>query len=495
MLVHGFTAPATAWVLTVDALLAAGHRVVAFDRRAHGESETPAHGQRMARHGRDLGELLEHLDLRDAVLVGASMGGNTVWAYVDQFGPSRLAGVVVVDQTPKMLNDDTWPHGFYGYDASNAATFFDHGVPQLDGGRTVDRSGAAVARLAERLGGFPAFRESTAPETLGLLRDHALQDWRDVVRRFPRPLLMLAGRESQVWSCEHAEAAVEPGRWPAARWSSRTPATRSASTSPTCSTRCCSASSPRSGRASGEARDPAARRGTAAGRPRPRPRRDGALWRGLIERVVAAGGTTVTTVDLRGHGASERADDYSIGAFADDLVETLPTGLDLVVGHSLGGTVLERAVARLAPAHALYLDPGFRLGLPTEGLTGRLFWGTAPVSVLAAGLVQKWRSRHRAEPSAEDLALREVAASRFEMRMAVGVFRDVAFHPVGVTAPAVPSTVVLSDDSPAVLPDEMAVRLEALGWDVRRLPGVGHDFWLEDADRTFAAVQDLLAVG
>ena len=208
VLVHGYTAPATAWALTVDALLAAGHRAIAFDRRAHGESETPSHGQRMARHGRDLGELLEHLDLRDAVVVGASMGGNTLWAYVDQFGPSRLAGAVVVDQTPKMLNDATWPHGFYGYDASNAATFFDRGVPQLDGGRTVDRSSRSVARLAERLGGFPAFRDSAAPETLGLLRDHALQDWRDVVRRFPRPLLMLAGRESQVWSCEHAAAAV-----------------------------------------------------------------------------------------------------------------------------------------------------------------------------------------------------------------------------------------------------------------------------------------------
>ena len=41
VLVHGYTAPATAWVLTVDALLAAGYRAIAFDRRAHGESETP----------------------------------------------------------------------------------------------------------------------------------------------------------------------------------------------------------------------------------------------------------------------------------------------------------------------------------------------------------------------------------------------------------------------------------------------------------------------
>ena len=115
VLVHGFTAPASSWALTVDALLDAGYRAITFDRRAHGESESPAHGQRMARHGRDLGELLAHLDLEDAVVVGASMGGNSIWAYVDQFGPARLRGAVIVDQTPKMLNADGWPYGFYGY--------------------------------------------------------------------------------------------------------------------------------------------------------------------------------------------------------------------------------------------------------------------------------------------------------------------------------------------------------------------------------------------
>jgi non-heme chloroperoxidase len=208
VLVHGYTAPASSWALTVDALLAAGYRAITFDRRAHGESETPAHGQRMARHGRDIGELLEHLDLEDAVVVGASMGGNSLWAYVDQFGPARLAGAVIVDQTPKMLNAPDWEYGFYGYDADNAGTLFAHGVPDNGRGRTVDRSAAQMLRLVERLGGPPAFRDPTAPETLPLLADHARQDWRDVVRRFPLPLLMLAGRESQVWPCEHAEAAV-----------------------------------------------------------------------------------------------------------------------------------------------------------------------------------------------------------------------------------------------------------------------------------------------
>jgi non-heme chloroperoxidase len=208
VLVHGYTAPASSWALTVDALLAVGYRVITFDRRAHGESETPAHGQRMARHGRDLGELLAHLDLDHAAVVGASMGGNTFWAYVDQFGPARLRAAVIVDQTPKMLNADGWEYGFYGYDRSNAGTLFADGVPDNGRGRTVDRSAAQMLRLVERLGGPPAFRDPTAPETLPLLEDHARQDWRDVVRRFPLPLLMLAGRESQVWPCEHAEAAV-----------------------------------------------------------------------------------------------------------------------------------------------------------------------------------------------------------------------------------------------------------------------------------------------
>ena len=63
VLIHGYTAPAAAWAFTIDALLENGYRAIAFDRRCHGESETPAYGQRMARHGRDIGEFLDHLGL------------------------------------------------------------------------------------------------------------------------------------------------------------------------------------------------------------------------------------------------------------------------------------------------------------------------------------------------------------------------------------------------------------------------------------------------
>ena len=199
VLVHGYTAPGVprgrspstpCWTPATGRSPSTGALT--------GSPRRPAHGQRMARHGRDLGELLAHLDLEDAVVVGASMGGNTLWAYVDQFGPARLRGAVIVDQTPKMLNADGWEYGFYGYDPANAGTLFAEGVPDAGRGRTVDRSAAQMLRLVERLGGPPAFRDPTAPETLPLLADHARQDWRDVVRRFPLP-------------AAHARRAREPG--------------------------------------------------------------------------------------------------------------------------------------------------------------------------------------------------------------------------------------------------------------------------------------------
>lgn len=220
---------------------------------------------------------------------------------------------------------------------------------------------------------------------------------------------------------------------------------------------------------------------------------DGALWESLTERLVARGDTTVLAVDLRGHGDSARADEYTLARFADDLVESLPAGLDAAIGHSLGGAVLGHAAARLRPRRAVYLDPGFALALPTVGLRGRLFWATAPVSLAVASLAQRRRAKDRAAASASDALLRESANARYDRRMTVGVFRDLAHHPLPVSPPPVPSTLVLSDDSAAVVPDARVLALEAAGWDVVRLPGIGHDFWLEDADATWSALEGLLA--
>lgn len=211
VLVAGYMASAATWALQVDALVAAGHRVVALDRRNHGRSDFPDHGQRMGRHGQDLHEALVQLDLTDAVLVGGSQGASTIWACLDLHGTDRVRAVVSVDQTPRMLNGDGWDLGFYGYDRGNAATYFAEAIPQTGRGAGPERTLATLQVLAGRIGGDPAAAIATLmpglhPTTLPLLQDHALQDWRDVVARTTVPVLVVAGADSQYWPAEHAAA-------------------------------------------------------------------------------------------------------------------------------------------------------------------------------------------------------------------------------------------------------------------------------------------------
>lgn len=220
---------------------------------------------------------------------------------------------------------------------------------------------------------------------------------------------------------------------------------------------------------------------------------DQTIWQPLIERMLATGRYTVTTLDLRGHGLSDRAPSYKLGEFADDVAGTLPQGLHSVVGHSLGGAVLVRAVQRLQPQRAIYLDPGFGLPLPTSGLAGKAFWAVPALTLGVVGMLQARSSaKQRAAYAPEIQASLKEAKQQFDTKMATRVFREVAFNPVAIAPPVMPSTIVLSDDSPAVLPDPMAKELEQQGWQIRRLSGVHHDMQIEDPDRTFEIIQDIL---
>lgn len=232
VLIAGFRAAATSWLFQTGYLLERGFRVIAFDRRGHGLSESADHGARMARHGKDLAELLAVTGLhRDpgserglpsepgarhcaetrkgegVVLIGGSMGGSTIWSYLDLFGADRLRAVITVDQTPKMSNEDGWEHGYYGYDAANLGTFFAAGPPATGRGTPLEQRGARWDRMLEAMRLQPEPRPMSAAE-LALLRDHAVQDWRDVIARIKIPMLLVAGRDSELWPAEHAPAAA-----------------------------------------------------------------------------------------------------------------------------------------------------------------------------------------------------------------------------------------------------------------------------------------------
>lgn len=93
--VHGLTANHTSWASVADAL-APEWRVVAYDLRGRGESDKPPQGYSLDAHGRDLERLLDHLDLRRAVLAGHSLGAAIALRFAAS-RPARVRKLVLFD--------------------------------------------------------------------------------------------------------------------------------------------------------------------------------------------------------------------------------------------------------------------------------------------------------------------------------------------------------------------------------------------------------------
>jgi non-heme chloroperoxidase len=78
LLIHGWPLSGASWSAQVDVLNSAGYRVITYDRRGFGRSDKPLIGYTYEVLSDDLSALIEELDLRDATLVGFSMGGGEV---------------------------------------------------------------------------------------------------------------------------------------------------------------------------------------------------------------------------------------------------------------------------------------------------------------------------------------------------------------------------------------------------------------------------------
>ncbi len=112
VLVHGYLADAQSWEKQETALLTAGYRVIAYDRRGSGSSSRPAGGYDYDTLAADLKSLLEKLDLRDSVLVGACSGTGEVTRYLGSYGQRRVrAAALLAPVPPGLLRPDTDPDG------------------------------------------------------------------------------------------------------------------------------------------------------------------------------------------------------------------------------------------------------------------------------------------------------------------------------------------------------------------------------------------------
>jgi non-heme chloroperoxidase len=115
VLIHGYPLSGRAWDKQLPVLLEDGRRVIIYDRRGFGKSSQPTTGYDYDTFASDLNALMEALDLRDATLVGHSMGTGEVTRYLGRYGSARVSrGVLVSPIPPFLLQTDDNPDGVPG---------------------------------------------------------------------------------------------------------------------------------------------------------------------------------------------------------------------------------------------------------------------------------------------------------------------------------------------------------------------------------------------
>ena len=107
---HGWPLNADAWESQMVFIASNGYRCIAHDRRGHGRSSQPWNGNEMNTYADDLSELVEKLNLNNAILIGHSTGGGEVARYIGRHGTKRVTKVILVGAiTPLMLKTDANP--------------------------------------------------------------------------------------------------------------------------------------------------------------------------------------------------------------------------------------------------------------------------------------------------------------------------------------------------------------------------------------------------
>jgi non-heme chloroperoxidase len=203
VLVHGYALNGHSWEKQEAALLAAGHRVITYDRRGFGTSSRPSTGYDFDTLAADLHILLSRLDLRGVVLAGFAMGTGEVTRYLAAHGPERVsAAVLVAPLPPFLLKTDDNPDGidrsvFDGLTARIAADrpaamkdFLDqsYNVDLLGGDRVSDQAWQNSFYVAVSASAHAALRCVTA----------CLEDFRGDLARIKIPVLVIHGDQDRV---------------------------------------------------------------------------------------------------------------------------------------------------------------------------------------------------------------------------------------------------------------------------------------------------------
>lgn len=200
---HGWPLSADAFEDQMFFLASHGYRCIAHDRRGHGRSSQPWQGNDMDTYADDLAELVEKLDLREAVHVGHSTGGGEVTRYIGRHGSARVAKVVLIGAVPPLMlktaaNPGGTPMQVFdqlraGVQADRARLFKELSVPFYG----FNRPGAKVSEelresfwLQGMRAGFPA--------SYFCIKAFSETDLTEDLKRIDRPTLILHGDDDQI---------------------------------------------------------------------------------------------------------------------------------------------------------------------------------------------------------------------------------------------------------------------------------------------------------
>jgi pimeloyl-ACP methyl ester carboxylesterase len=173
-------------------LLSKKYHVYILDPRNQGLSQRVDYGNRISRYAMDVKELADHLGLQSADYCGWSMGAAILWSYVDLFGTKGIRKFVFIDEPISIYSHADWSEqerlnaGGMTTSPERMIAAFITGAPVnslIVDTRTMERFMAMDSPYFQNSEGFARAFIQNDPKYVSLvLFDHAMNDWRDVIR-------------------------------------------------------------------------------------------------------------------------------------------------------------------------------------------------------------------------------------------------------------------------------------------------------------------------
>jgi len=201
---HGWPLSSDSWESQMLFLASKGYRVIAHDRRGHGRSSQPWNGNEMNTYADDLAGLLNHLDVKNAVLVGFSTGGGEVARYIGRHGTKRVAKAVLVSSVPpQMLKTAANPGGLpiEVFDGIRAASIADRSQLYLDlaGGPFFGFNRPGAKRSQGMVDSFwMQGMQGGHKNTYDCIKAFSETDFTEDLKKFDVPTLVIHGDDDQV---------------------------------------------------------------------------------------------------------------------------------------------------------------------------------------------------------------------------------------------------------------------------------------------------------